>query len=286
MQARAALYEDSKNWMFAAIMLAVLWYGFNILFIFIYTLWSEVGPPVQNPTLIDTFFEGSTPAAVSWTLASFAIYTAILLTLMRAFHATTLRDMIGPLGLAWRDFKRVSVYLLPLYAVLVLPSLFAPQVFQQYAFGAWLTLLPAVLPLLFVQISAEEFIFRGYLQSHLAALANHPVIWMGVPSVLFGLIHYDPTVPAYSGWSYVVWATFLGLVCADVTARSGTLGPALAVHFINNIGALLLLAADDWLYGAALFIWPTYGEPWEPWIPYDTLMMLCVWLCARLALRR
>ena len=77
---------------------------------------------------------------------------------------------------------------------------------------------------------------------------------MGVPSFLFGMIHFDPTGDPYAASSYVIWATALGLVCADLNARSGTLGPALAVHFINNIGALIIRAADDWLYGAALFV--------------------------------
>jgi hypothetical protein len=58
------------------------------------------------------------------------------------------------------------------------------------------------------------------------------------------------------------------------------------VHFVNNIGALVILAADDWLYGAALFVWPTYGLAWEPFIPYEALMLFTVWLTARLALRR
>jgi membrane protease YdiL (CAAX protease family) len=195
-------------------------------------------------------------------------------------------DLIGPASLAWQQFWRVSLYLAPLYAFLTIPALFAPEVQQQFAVGAWLALLPTVLPLLFVQISAEELVFCGYLQSHLSALTRNPFIWIGVPSFLYGLIHYDPTSPAYTAWSYVIWASVLGVVCADITARSGTLGPAFAIHFINNFGAIVVLAADDWMYGAALYVWPMYGQSWEPWIPFDALFLLCVWLATRLALQR
>lgn len=286
MRPRAALFDVSANWMFAIIVLVGLWYGFQILFIAVFSLLSQSAPVMANPAVIDEFIDGSTPAAVGWTLASFGIYTALLFAMVRLFHRVNPWALLGPLRRTWREFWRVSLYLLPLYAFLVLPSLLLPEPEVQYSIGAWLALLPAMAPLLFVQISAEELVFRGYLQSHLAALAKHPIVWMGVPSVLFGLIHYDPLSPAYSAWSYVAWASVLGLVCADLTARSGTLGPALAVHFVNNFGAMLILAADDWLYGAALYVWPTYGQAWEPWIPYEVLVLLCVWLSARLALRR
>jgi hypothetical protein len=58
------------------------------------------------------------------------------------------------------------------------------------------------------------------------------------------------------------------------------------VHFINNVGAMVILSADTWLYGAALFVWPMYGLAWEPWIPFEALMLITIWLCTRLAIRR
>ncbi|MCF2871731.1 CPBP family intramembrane metalloprotease [Octadecabacter sp. G9-8] len=286
MRTRAAPYTNTANWAYAGIVLAALWFGFTIIFSAIYVVWAQSSWVADNPLLEDAFFLGSTPSAVRWTLATFAIYTAILLLMMRVFHRLGLRTLIGHAPTACREFIRVSIYLSPLYGFLTLPSVFLPEAERQYDITTWLSLLPMMLPLLFVQISAEEFVFRGYLQSHFAALTSNPIIWMGIPSFLFGLIHFDPTSPAYSAWTYVIWATCLGLVCADLTARSGTLGPALAVHFINNIGAMFILAADDWLYGAALYVWPTYGEPWVPWIPFEALFLFSVWLAARLALRR
>lgn len=286
MQSRAAPYRDNANWAYAAIILATLWFGFQIIFSGLFVIWSALPYVADDPDLIDAFFHGSTPGAVRWTLATFALYSAILLGMMRVIHGVGLGAMIGPTNRAINEFINVSLYLSPIYALLIVPSLFLPEPYQQHSVLEWLALLPLMLPLLFVQISAEEFVFRGYLQSHFAALTSNPIIWMGVPSFLFGMIHFDPTGPAYASWMYVAWATGLGLVCADLTARSGTLGPALAIHFINNIGALIILAADDWLYGAALYVWPTFGEPWVPWIPFETLFLITIWLAARLALRR
>lgn len=286
MRARAAAFVGSANWVKALMACLALWYGFLIIFMAIYTFWAATPRVATNPEVINAFFMGSTPSAVAWNLATFGLYIAILAALLRAFHNRTLLILIGPPRPALRQFRRVFLYLLPLFLFLFLPSLTHPDVYHNLSFGRWLSLLPLMLPLLFVQISAEELIFRGYLQSHLAALSQNPFIWMGIPSFLFGLIHYDSIQPAYSAWAYVVWATGLGLVAADLTARSGTLGPALALHFVNNIFALLFVAADDWLFGASLFIWQTYGMPWEPWIPFEALTLFTFWLAARLALRR
>lgn len=284
MEGRATLFVGSANLMLAGAVLAGVGIGFRVLFTTAYSLWE--GSPNVTDSMIDAFFAANTPSAVRWTLGSFGLYIALLFAMMRLTHRLDVFTLLGPLMPAWREFWRVSLYLTPLYAIMVLPALAYPQAQQQFSFGPWLALLPTVIPFLFIQISAEELVFRGYLQSHLAAIARHPVFWMGVPSVLFGLIHFDPAAPAYSAWAYVVWATCLGLVCADLTARSGTLGPALAVHFINNFGAIFVLSSDEWLSGAALYVWPTFGAPWDPWIPYEVLALTCVWLTGRLALRR
>jgi len=58
----------------------------------------------------------------------------------------------------------------------------------------WLGLLPLTLAFLLIQVSAEELVFRGYLQSQLAALGLHRFVWIMIPSAIFGLLHYDPAV--------------------------------------------------------------------------------------------
>ena len=283
---RAAPFEGRANWVLAALACAAIWFGFLIIFFIGYAACCGQPNTVFSEEALDAFFLGSTPLAVQLNLASFAIYIGLLWCVMRWFHGLGLVILLGPLPQAMRNFFRVALYLSPLYLLIIIPALASPQVYRQWDVLEWTLILLPTLPFLFIQIGAEEVIFRGYLQSHLAALSYHPLVWMVIPSILFGLIHYDGSQPAYSAWAYVIWASCLGLVCADLTARSGSLGPALAVHFINNFFAMMVLANDEWLFGASLYVWRTYGQPWEPWIPFEALFLFTVWLSARLAIRR
>ena len=76
---------------------------------------------------------------------------------------------------------------------------------------------------------------------------------------------------------------------ADLTARAGTLGPAIAVHVVNNMLALLFFAPADDMNGLALFVLP-FGLSDEAavqdWLLIDLAFMLVCWLAARLVLRR
>ncbi len=286
MSGRAAHFMTTANWGLVAGALAALWFGFQIIFAAFFAMWAASPRIAADPAIVDAFFQGSSPSGVRWQLAAFGIYLAVLLVFLRLFHHQGLAVLLGQRALALRQFARTCLYLVPLYGLFVAFSLTDGAVSRQYDLAAWAPLAISVLPCVFLQIAAEEFVFRGYLQSHIAALSRHPVIWMGVPSVLFGLIHLDPTAPAYPAWAYVVWATILGVICADLTARAGTLGPALAVHFINNLSAMLFVAGDEWLFGASLYIWASNGQPWEPVLPFDALALFAVWITARLAIRR
>ena len=149
--------------------------------------------------------------------------------------------------------------------------------------------LPIALLAVLVQSSAEEIIFRGYLQQQLGARFRSPWVWMVVPSVLFALAHYDPQAAGENVWLIVIWAGFFGAAMADLTARAGNLGPAIAVHFVNNALALLVVALPDQLGGAALYLLP-FGlsdvEAMRAWMPVDFVTTFVMWLVARLAIRR
>jgi hypothetical protein len=87
----------------------------------------------------------------------------------------------------------------------------------------------------------------------------------------------------------VIWAGLFGAAMADLTARAGNLGPAIAVHFINNVMALLIVALPDQLGGAALYLLPfgmSDAEAMRAWMPADFFTTFVMWLVARLTILR
>nr|WP_309503033.1 CPBP family intramembrane glutamic endopeptidase [uncultured Roseovarius sp.] len=213
---------------------------------------------------------------------------AVWLTLL-LLHTRELRSLFGPPTLALRQFWRALVAIVLLTALMTaLPAPPALTPAPHLPLDIWLAFLaPALLGVL-LQVSAEEIVFRGYLQSQLAARFSHPLLWMGLPSVFFAALHYAPGQMGENAWVVVVWAGFFGLAAADLTARTGTLGPAIALHLVNNTNALLLAAPEGVFDGLALYTYP-YGISDTgfilTWMPVDLMVLLCSWLAARVALR-
>lgn len=82
-------------------------------------------------------------------------------------------------------------------------------------------LLPAV---------GEEFVFRGYIQRHLAGFgAAAGVLLTGL---LFGMMHLSLV--------RLLPLTLLGVVFAAAVQRAGSLFPSIIMHFVNNATALSL----------------------------------------------
>jgi membrane protease YdiL (CAAX protease family) len=247
-----------------------------------------MGPDAWN-SLADGMMRGGTPAGVLVNLFLFGLLILALAITLAVLHRRRLAGLIGPPALALRQFRQVTVALLMLVAVmLLLPGDAGTAPRPNMPFGRWLLLLPLGLIGLVIQTAAEEIAFRGYLQSQLAAWIRHPAIWMGLPSAIFALLHYDPVLNGANTWLVVGWAFGFGLAAADLTARSGTLGPAIALHLVNNFGAVLIAAPTGNFDGLALYVYPfSLGDEdilWH-WFPIDLMMLGCSWLAARVALR-
>ena len=80
----------------------------------------------------------------------------------------------------------------------------------------WLAFLPLALLGVLVQTGAEELVFRGYVQSHLAARFGAPLVYMTVPSLLFGLAHYNPGELGAN-----LWIVETGLAAGDKVTVDG-----------------------------------------------------------------
>ena len=243
--------------------------------------WGDDGLGVDNAT---------TPWGVLINLYVFGMLIIALWATLVLVHDRSLLGMFGPLGLAVRQFKRVGLWLVGLYLVLsILPQPEPIQASPNLPFGQWVGFLPLAFLGLLIQTTAEEIVFRGYLQSQLAARFSHPAVWIGVPSAMFAMLHYAPLSAGENAWVLVVWAGLFGVAAADLTARSGTLGPAIALHLVNNVSAILIAAPTGSFDGLALYTFPFSLDGDDTiwvWAPFDIMVLLCSWLTARLALRR
>ena len=231
----------------------------------------------------------TTPAQMLTILASFGFMIAavcLAVILLHHRHPVTILGGWRPSGAQFlRSMRGLSPYL----ALIGAFTFFAEDLQSNLSFSLWLSLLPLTLFFLLIQVSAEELLFRGYLQSQLAARGLHKSIWILLPSVLFGLLHYDPTVMGEAAPWIVIWTIGFGILAADLTARSGTLGPAIAFHFAVNFMAIALIGFGDYLGGLTLYIYPfsvTETERLMSYLPVDAIGMLLAYLSVRLALRR
>lgn len=244
-----------------------------------------------QPDFLDELVAGSTPTAMFALLGSFGLISASVFIVVRFLHKREALSVMGPLRLVVPQFFRVVAALVVLGVVLsVLPPYgYGAPLVPNTAVGLWALLLPLSLVAVFVQISAEEILFRGYLQQQLGARFRSAWVWMGVPSFLFAIGHYQPGEAGENAVMITVWAGVFGLLMADLTARAGTIGPALAVHFVNNVAALLIVSLPDSLGGLSLWHTPFGMEntaELRAWLPVDFAVMFVSWLAARLALRR
>lgn len=273
--------------------------GFELVFFMIPDLIALLAP---SPDALAQLQDGVTPMATILQFASFALLAAALWGLIWAFHARGLRSLLGPAGPFRGQLAAATLGVGLVLAVQEPLMLWGDWPFfaEIRPLGGWLLwLLPGLLAI-FIQVSTEEIFFRGYLQQQLAVRFAHRWVWLGVPSVMFGLGHYANGFDAADGALWVIWATLLGMACADLTARTGNLGAAIGLHFANNAFALLIVGVKDWpMSGLALFLYP-YEDPsgyelpvkalLEPWalmqLVLSALAVFVMWLAARVALRR
>ena len=253
------------------------------------TLFSLLGSSGYNA--LTSVSSGSSQLSVLFLLFSFAFLFFGGVVALKVAHARGFLEVFGEPAQLRRQFWAVlAVLALINFVVAVLPpwDLGAPLV-SNVPLMRWLAVLPFAILAVLVQVTAEEFFFRGYLQQQLAARFRSPLIWILVPSLMFGLGHYMPTEAGENARPIVVWSVVFGILMADLTARAGTLGPAIAIHFFNNFLAIVVIAMPDTLSGLSLYLSPfslTDTDQVRAWLPVDFAMMIVSWLAARLAIRR
>jgi membrane protease YdiL (CAAX protease family) len=192
------------------------------------------------------------PTATLLLLATFGGLLLGLWAALRLVHRRGLGSTLGPRARSLRDFRRAGgVTLLGLLGAL---ALFLPgtELMPNLPLAIWASFLPLALVAIALQTGAEELLFRGYLQQQLAARFASPLAWMVLPSVLFGLAHYDPGAAGDSAPLVALAAGLFGLLAADLTRRTGNIGAAWGMHFANNCIAILGISVQGTIPGLSL----------------------------------
>lgn len=199
----------------------------------------------------------NTPGEMIIVLSTFfAMLAAVWLTTL-IFRRQGLRHLIGP-GPVLRNFATAVLVMLPITLIGFALSLWSGDAILNLPLSTWLFWMLPALPLLLIQVFSEELIFRGYLIQELAVRFKSRWIWFLLPSFIFGCLHYDPARMGSNALYIVAVTTFFGIITSDVTIRTGNLGAAIGLHFMNNLQAMMLISLNGTLNGLSLYVTKTH----------------------------
>lgn len=205
----------------------------------------------------------NTPAKAMVFFATFLGYHLGLWVVARYLHKRPYRSLFGALGrVNWRHFLFGLLAAWALSALtsgleatglLPLPEGDDIETFQNMPFKAWIMSLAPALALIFIQIMAEELVFRGYLLQQLRARFSSVWLWAVLPSLIFGILHFDPGTFGVNAYFYVLHTTVVGIILALITLQTGNIGAAAGLHMANN-AMLLLLGNAGSMDGLSLYL--------------------------------
>lgn len=205
-------------------------------------------------------FQGfETPLSALFILASFLIWRPAIWLAVQLFCRRAYATLFGPNGrVNWRQFL-TGVMIAALIAALstgVAWAVIGAPSPTGVGLAPWLGFAAIALPLIYIQSSAEELLFRGLILQHMAARFGALWAWGLVPSVLFGLLHWNPDGYGVAAWMVLLITGLTGLIFALLTAATGNLGLAMGLHFGLNVYALLLIAPNAAFSALAISFWP------------------------------
>ena len=125
--------------------------------------------------------------------------------------------------------------------------------------AAWAMAFAPLAVMVFLQASAEELIFRGYILQQLAARWRSPLIWAALPAFLFGLAHYSSGSELGIGWHYVAVTLMFGLAAAALVWRTGSIAAAMGLHTGMNLFSLSVVGLEGVIEGTQLFLYDASG---------------------------
>ncbi len=205
---------------------------------------------------------GSTPADLAALLFSFFFIWLGIALVCRWLHRHPLHALYGPTyKINWQHFL-IGAGLAFATAIISETSIsivswyfFDPssQANPNITATLWLRWVIPISALIFVQIGAEEMLFRGYLLQHIRARGGR--FWWSIflPSFLFGMLHFDFPIFGVNAFFYMLHTSVAGIILCLVTLKTGNLGAALGLHFGVN-ALMLIFGLEGHLDGMSFFV--------------------------------
>lgn len=157
----------------------------------------------------------------------------------RWFHNRSYKELInGTNKIRWkRFFAGAMFWILLMLIIYIVEYIIDPANFVlQFDLFSFIPLIFISLLLIPLQTSFEELAFRGYLAQGIGAWTkNRWMVWI-IPSVLFGLLHYDnPEVKEFGFWLMMPQYIFFGMIFGLISILDDGIELAMGVHAANNV---------------------------------------------------
>lgn len=210
---------------------------------------------------------GGTQAVVVMLLSFVGIWAGVAIT-TNVLHDRGIGRLFDPESrIRWGDFASGLAIAVVFSALsLIAASLLIEAPVRAQAVSGWaIMFLPLVL-LIFIQATAEELIFRGYLLQQLAIRFRSPFAWAILPAMLFGVLH-AANAPGVAGMYYMAITAITGITLAALVWRTGNLWAAVGMHLGVNVISLTGVGAEGILSGTQLWLYP--GEALMPLLQVD-----------------
>jgi membrane protease YdiL (CAAX protease family) len=240
------------------IVIAVMWFAGATGVLFAFTAYAAAisGNSDLAPERLGAVMTGGGPEVVGVLLLTFAgiwagVYLAVTLLHRQRFatlFAPERRVRLAELG---KGMLVAAAFALGSTAVGL--TVAAPAV-TVLPLSLWLVFLLPLVALIFLQATAEELIFRGYLLQQLALRSRNPLVWAVLPSAVFGAMHWAGDLPGEASAYYIMTTFLMGLALAALVWRTGSLWAAVGVHVGFNAIGLTVVGAEGVLSGAQLFL--------------------------------
>ncbi|MDU8944460.1 CPBP family intramembrane glutamic endopeptidase [Ovoidimarina sediminis] len=269
------------------LLLAVVIYAFVTLVIFA-VVWVVRGLP-QNVIWFEELIRADTPDKLLILLVSFVGMALGPMAAVLMLHERPVGTLFGRAPVVLRDFTVAAAVAGTVLGASLIFWSWGNDAVPGLPCDRWIVLLPLAAVLVLIQTGAEELVFRGYMQQQLGARFRSPIAWALVPAMLFGVAHFDVASAGPVAPLVVISAGLFGLMAADLTAQTGSIGAAWGFHFANNMLALTLIATEGTLTGLALYKTPYAVSDLEVMrtaLPFDLLMMGLIWFAIRRILSR